>query len=173
MTMPPQKHVIDPGATSVTSTSKTSLELVKGVLNPDYTANPTNVRVGSVVRGITVQIDVTPDEGSFNANPLYFDWYLGYNIDGQQTAQLPNPGSVGSSDLMNQVFHEDGSLILLPTAAQLAGQFLKLNSWRLRINIPASYQKIMRGDQIQLWFKFDTAIKCWIKVKAIYYEIFP
>lgn len=171
MGIPPQKHVIDSGATSITSTTKSTVELAKGVLNPDYSANPSNVRVGSVVTGMVIQLDVTPDEGSFNANPVYFDWYIGYNIDGAQTQ--PNPGAVGSSDLMSQVFHEDGSLSLLPTAAQLAGQFLKQTSWRLYVKIPKSYQKLMRGDIINLVFKFDTAIKHWIKVKVIYYEIFP
>lgn len=173
MGMPPQKHVIDSGPTSFTTAAKTSLELVKGVLNPDYSANPTNVRVGSIVTGMLIQIDVCPDEGSFQANPLMFDWYICYNIDGQQTAQLPNPGLVGSSDLMGQIFHEDGSIIMLPTAAQLAGQFLKLNSWRLYVHIPKGYQKLMRGDLIQLVFKTDAAIKCWIKVKVIYKEIYP
>lgn len=173
MGMPPQKHVIDPGSTTVTSTTKTSLEIVKGVLNPDYSANPTNVRVGSIVTGLNIQIDVCTDIASTNANPVYFDWYICYNIDGQQTAQLPNPGSVGTSDLLGQIFHEDGALIPISGAASTGGTNARNASWRLYVAIPRGYQKIMRGDLIQLVFKFDTAIKMWFKAKVIYKEIYP
>lgn len=171
--MPPQKHVIDTGSTTVTSTSKTSIELVKGVLNPDYTANPTNVRVGSIVTGIMIQLDVCMDTADFQANPVYFDWYVNYNIDGQQTSALPNPGSVGPSDLMNQIFHEDGALIPMNTSASVGAINARMNTWRLYLRIPKSYQKIMRGDIIQLVFKFDSAVKMWLKGKFIYKEIFP
>lgn len=171
MVQPPQKHVIDSGSTSVTSTAKSTLEIVKGVLNPDYTANPSNVKVGSLVTGMVLQIDVVSDVPITNANPVYFDWYIGYNIDQGQT--LPNPGAVGSSDLMGQVFHEDGSLIPVPSATTTSSAQNHPAVWRTYVKIPKSYRKIMRGDVIQFVFKFDTAVKMWLKVKAIYYEVYP
>lgn len=171
MGIPPQKHVIDTGATSITSTTKSTIECVKGVLNPDYTANPSNVRVGSIVTGIMIEMDVAADIASINANPVYFDWYVGYNIDGAQTQ--PNPGSVGSSDLMGQVFHEDGALFPLNSAVQTAAGTIKLATWRTYVSIPKGYQKLMRGDIINIVFKFDTAVKFWLKAKIIYKEIYP
>lgn len=173
MGIPPQKHVVDSGSTSVTSTAKTSFEIAKGVINPDYSANPSNVRVGSIIKGIVLQFDAVMDVGASNANNIYLDWYVGFNIDGQQTAQLPNPGSVGSSDIMQQIFHEDGAILKVPSTASVNSQWQNPVSWRLYIKVPKSWEKLNRGDQIQLYFKFDTAQKCWIKVKAIYYEIFP
>lgn len=169
--MPPQKHVIDPGATSITSTTKSTIECVKGVLNPDYSANPTNVRVGSLVTGLVIQLDINADVAITNANPVYFDWYLGYNIDGAQTQ--PNPGSVGSSDLMSQVFHEDGVLFTINSVAGTGSSNAPRATWRTYVKIPKQYQKLMRGDIINIVFKFDTAVKFWLKAKVIYYEIFP
>lgn len=169
--MPPQKHVIDSGATSITSTTKSTIELAKGVLNPDYSANPTNVRVGSIIKGLSIQLDVCMDVADSNANPVYMDWYIGYNIDGAQTQ--PNPGSVGSSDLMSQVFHEDGCLIPINTATSVGAINARMNTWRLYVKIPRSWEKLMRGDIINLVFKFDTAVKMWLKAKVIYYEVFP
>lgn len=171
MGIPPQKHVIDSGSTTVTSTTKSTFEIVKGVLNPDYTANPSNVRVGSIVTGIMLQIDVCQDVADTNANPVYMDWYVSYNIDSGQS--LPNPGAVGSSDLMGQIFHEDGCLIPINTASASGALNSMPKSWRTYVSIPRSYSKIMRGDVIQFVFKFDTAVKMWMKVKAIYKEIYP
>lgn len=155
----------------MTSTTQSTFEIAKGVLNPDYSANPSNVRVGSIVKGIVIQLDVVADTTDSNTNPVYFDWYVGYNIDSAQT--VPTAGSVGSSDLMSQVFHEDGALLKFPTVAGTNGQYQNIPTWRLYVRIPKSWEKLMRGDKIFLAFKFDTAVKCWVKIKAIYYEVYP
>lgn len=171
--MPPQKHIIDSGATSVTSSTQTLLEIAKGVMNPDPFTNPTNVRAGSIIGQLTVQLDVVLDRTIFgNYDALYFDWYVGYNINGSQTMPTADNvmGSAGA-DLLNQVFHQDGCIFSFADTTTTAEQTVK--SWRLNIDIPKAWKKVNRGDTINLYFKFNAAIKSWVKIRVIYKEYFP
>lgn len=173
MRMPPQKHIIDSGLTSVTSTTQTLMEIAKGVINPDPFTNPTNCRAGSIIGQLTVQFDVVLDRTASGINdPSLLDWYIGYNINGGQTMPTADNvmGSAGA-DLLNQVFHQDGCILEFPTNTNVSD--MQMHSWRLNVTLPKTWSKIMRGDTINLYFKFSFAIKTWVKIRVIYKEYFP
>lgn len=173
--MPPQKHIVDSGITSNSSTSQTSLLLAKGVINPDpYTTN-TDCRAGSIIGDMALMLDIVQDN-SVNGTPLgpmYIDWGVFYNINDQQTPPtLDNPMGSAGADLLNQLFHVDQCFIYFPVSA---GDVTapQPRSWRVQIGIPKSFRKIMRGDTIRFYYKSSSSGKFWIKVRVIYKEYWP
>lgn len=170
--MPPQKHVIDSGNTNVTSTTQTSLLLAKGVINPDPYTNNYECRAGSIIGDITLQLDVTPLYSVFGTNDWYFDWLVFFNINDQQTAPSAEAvmGSSGA-DMINQIFHQDGTLLATPNTAATAA--MNVYQWRVQIGIPKAWRKLNRGDTIRLYFKFSQAQTASVKIRAIYKEYFP
>lgn len=172
MQMPPQKHIIDSGATNVTSTTQTSVLLAKGVINPDPFTNNYECRAGSIIGALTIQLDVTPLYSVFGTNDMYFDWGLFFNINDQQTApSMDNVMGSSGADMLNQVFHQDGCLIATPNSAGTAAH--NVSQWRLQVKIPRSWSKLNRGDTIRLYFKFSQAQTCSVKIRCIYKEYFP
>lgn len=172
MGMPPQKHVIDSGATTVASTSQTSLLVAKGIINPDPFTNNYECRAGSIVGAMTVQIDLAIASNVINAGTMLFDWMLFYNINDSQTA--PSCEAVMSSagaDLISQIIHQDGTLITNPNSLSTADA--NVRSWRLNIAIPRTWSKLNRGDTIRLYFKNSIANSMTIKIRVIYKEYFP
>lgn len=171
--IPPQKHVVDSGPVSVTSTIQTKFQIAHGVLNPDYNSNQASVRVGSLVRGVLIQLEVALDNATISSSgnpPIYFDWFIMFNVDDAQSP--PTAGNVGQSDLLVQVFHQDGCLIPTPTA--VAATIPPITRvWQTFVSLPPSWSKFMRGDALNLYFKADQALKYWTKIRAIYKEIFP
>lgn len=170
--MPPQKHVIESGVVNNASTSQTSMLIAKGVINPDpYTTN-TDCRAGSILGSMTFQIDVVPagsDTGPLN---VYFDWFVMFNINDQQTP--PTADAVMSSsgaDLINQIWHQDGCYIAVPTAVNVADYQVK--QWRLNITPPPQWKLLNRGDTVRLYFKFSNAATMGVKIRVIYKEYFP
>lgn len=170
--MPPQKHIIDSGLTSVASTTQTSLLVAKGTINPDPFTDATQCRAGSIIGALNCQLDVVLDRAAFGANPLMFDWMMFFNINDAQTPPTADNvmGSAGA-DLLTQVFHQDGCLLQMPSAAATCD--MKVHSWRIQIAIPKSWSKIMRGDTIRLYFKISATTTTWVKIRVIYKEYFP
>lgn len=173
--MPPQKHIIDSGITSNQSSAQSTVLLAKAVINPDPYTNNFEVRAGSIVGAMTIELDVTLDPQSFAAAhlPVYFDWGLFYNINDQQTAPTVDaPMSSAGADMLNQLFHLDGTIINGPINSPTADN--NVFHWRTQVAVPKSWSKMLRGDTIRLLFKFsDATSKFWIKVRVIYKEYYP
>lgn len=173
--MPPQKHVIESGITTVASTAQTFFTLAKGTINPDPFSDATQCRVGSILGALTIELDVTGSPASTSDAVQYFDWFLFYNIDDSQTAPTADNvmGSAGK-DLINQVFHQDGCLISYsPATGGTRSTGYETHSWRTTISIPQTYRKILRGDTIKLYYKMSTATNATLKLRVIYKEYFP
>lgn len=174
MRMPPQKHIIDSGATSNASTAQTSLLLVKGTINPDPFTNNFECRAGSIIGAMAIQIDIVPEAGQLHSAPTFFDWGIFFNINDSQTAPSMDDvmGSAGA-DLLNQVIHQDGCLLSqVPVAGTQTAPYNE-KSWRLLVKIPRSWSKLGRGDTIRLYFKFSNTNTHWLKIRVIYKEYFP
>lgn len=172
MGIPPLKHVVDSGTVSVASAAQTIFNIATGVLNPDYISNPTNVRAASIIRKVHLQIDLVryPLAVDAGGNANYFDMYVGFNINNNQV--MPIAGSTGNSKINNQIFWEEGCLITYPkTEADLTEVWHKV--WRVDISIPQAWSKIMDGDTLNLYFKSSIADGYFLKIKAIYKEIYP
>lgn len=171
--MPPQKHIIDSGVTTVASTSQTSLLIAKGVINPDPFTNNYECRAGSIVGALTIQLDVVPDNDLTVGAPAYFDWGLFFNINDAQTApSMEAAMSSAGADLITQIFHQDGALVPVPGAVSNTSDN-QVKSWRLQVKVPTSWQKVNRGDTIRLYFKFNQSRTHYVKIKVIYKEYWP
>lgn len=173
--MPPQKHIVDGGVITNQSVSQTSMLLAKGVINPDPYTTSTDCRAGSIIGDITLQLDVSLDTAAFSAAnfPVYFDWFVFFNINDSQTPPTADdPMASAGKDLIQQIFHEDGTLIQGTTAVPTANP--NVFSWRTKIGVPQAWRKLNRGDTIRLYYKFNNAnVKFFLKIRLIYKEYYP
>lgn len=168
MGIPPLKHVIDDQVLGGNFSTTQVLTLAQGTVNPNSYTTPLQVRNGSIIRQIILQIDF--QGGSTSAN--FMDWYVWFNIAGAQAR--PNPNSVNISAIKNQVFHQDGCLYALISFTAVSVVAPNINKWRVVIDIPKSFQQINENDAIELvWITSNNNAQDNIKIKAIYKEIFP
>lgn len=177
MGMPPLKHVVDDILTiPYNNTSVQTITLAKGVINPNYVSSNTDVRNGSKITKITLLIDIICANPFDSVNNVFYDWYVAFNIAGSQS--LPNPNSVGGSDLLQQVFHqEQGCMQFMNTGGPTSPVIQGPQVIRLELNIPRAWQILNRDDQIQLLVQksiMNTVGNQFnFKVKAIFKEIYP
>lgn len=166
MGIPPLKHIVESLILSEAGNVTRAIDLAVGTLNPDPYTNANNVRNGSIIRQLIVEIDAAVAAGTINEQSA-LDWYVWFNIAGSQT--VVSPTLLNASTTKNQVFKQDGSLI---EHTQSGGVWL--HKWRLVIDIPRSYQQINDLDKIQFvyrWFGADSVHD--LKYRFIYKEIFP
>lgn len=175
MAMPPLKHVIDQQsvATNLNAASLV-IPIAVGTVNPNSYTTPTQVRHGSKVTRLTLQLDFSDllTSGSVGGAQNFMDWYVWFNVGGTQAR--PNPNSVNISTLKNQIFHQDGTIFTLFQSTAVGYAVPWKNSWRVDISIPRSYQQVNENDVIELVINssVNAASSC-VKVKVIYKEIFP
>lgn len=171
MTMPPLKHIIDNnnGLVNISSTPNVTTIAV-GTINPNSYSTPSQVRNGSLVKKLTVQLDI------IDTNPSsieYIDWYLWFNIGGTQSRPFPDL-TVDTSNLRNQIFHQDGTACYFGQATAASYVVPWKNSWRLEVNVPRAWQQLNENDKIELVVGGGANVAgILIKVKVIYKEIFP
>lgn len=171
--MPPLKHVIDNifvgTNTSYAGGAPNVTQIAIGTVNPNSYTTQQQVRNGSIIKKITVQIDLFSN--SHDTVDIY-DWFIWFNIGGTQarpTANLVNP-----SVIKNQVFHQDGALFTANQDTAIGVWLPRIASWRVEINIPRSLQQINENDVIELVQQGGAnASTTNMKVKVIYKEIFP
>lgn len=145
-------------------------QIAIGTINPNSYVTPQQVRNGSKITKLSLQIDYIDD--SIVSENSTVDWYVWFNIGGTQAR--PNPAAINSSVIKNQVFHQDGTMtdaLIFSNAGY--GQPWK-NSWRLEVNVPRSLQQINESDTIEFVIQGgpNTAHSN-IKFRCIYKEIFP
>lgn len=172
MAQPPQKHVVDVINTGEVGAATRTVQLALGTLNPDPYTNVTNVKAGSKVTVITVQLDTNVEAPAAGHFPDYFDWFLWFNINGAQTT--PRPDLVGQSHLKNQIFHQDGAIEFVSGITAANTLVAKGLTWRAHIVIPRQWQIVNDGDTIELVYRWADGTNTHdTKVKAIYKEIYP
>lgn len=164
MPQPPMKHIVESNALGEAGGVRRDIVVVQGAINPDPFANLNQVKAGSIVQSIDVDlefaIDTTQVAGSLEA---LVDFYFFYNINGAQVP--PTNLLVGQSHLKNQVFFQDQAFVIAQKPA----------SFRFNLRIPRAYQQINDGDQIVFAYKWVSLVtgnsgNSW---KFIYKEYFP
>lgn len=176
MPQPPMKHVLD-DLLSIPHGTVTDqvINLAVGTVNPDpYTTNNA-VKNGSIIGTMSLQLDVYLDQNyDAGQTACLFDWYVGFNINGQQT--MPNPNNVGASHVKNQIFHQDqGVLEVSAQAANVAVRPPKPLVWRVQIAIPRLYHQVNEGDVIEFHIikSVMSTADLNVKLKCIYKEYYP
>lgn len=173
MGIPPLKHVVDDLLTITPATASVqTITLAKGTINPNYITNNTDIRNGSIIRSMTLQLDISVNNPTDANGSIDYDWYVGFNIANAQS--LPNPNSVGGSDLAPQIFHQDQGQFGMSTTAG-TGVCPASHVVRLVLKVPRSWSKFANDDQLQ--FRIQKSVTngtaLLVKLRAIYYEIFP
>lgn len=165
------KHVVQVYATAQNlSAAGNGVTLAVGTENPDPYTNVTNVRNGSIIRQIILQIDWLKFENSQYHES--YEWYVWFNINGAQTQ--PDPQSTNASHLKNQIFHQDGTICAVVQATAVGLLTPREHKWRVVINIPRAYQQLNVGDKIELVHRtVNATADSDYRIVAIYKEIFP
>lgn len=170
--MPPLKHVIDRTGSGVNLFTTTAIDLAIGTLNPDpiSAGGEKLVRNGSIIRQMTLQLDVNDAQNTTGVN--FYDWYIWFNVAGAQA--LADPAAVNPSLTKMQIFHQDGFMSSVGNMTSIGVVDHHVSSWRLVINIPRAYQQVNDGDKIQFVHKggSNQAIMDY-KLKVIYKEYYP
>lgn len=169
--IPPHKHIVQVYQTAQNiSAAGNGVTLAVGTLNPDPYTNVTNVRNGSIIRQIHLQIDVLWQDSA--AHHDSYEWYVWFNINGAQTQ--PDPQSTNASHLKNQIIHQDGRITSNVVFSSVGIFEPRVSRWRLVINIPRWAQQLNDGDKIELVHRnaVNAAIVDY-RIVAIYKEIYP
>lgn len=152
------------------NTSVQIVTLAVGAFNPNYVTNANNVKAGSKVASLHLQIDAIAYPPNDTNSALIFDWFICFNIAGSQTFVAPN--TVASDTKTNQIFHQDQGMLSLPTAV---GGVPPPYVWRGVVKIPKSWMIVNDTDTIELHIAKSAMATCalYFKIKAIYKEIYP
>ncbi len=132
------KHVIDSegqltgGAVSIT-------EIAKVVTARSATFNPLESVIGESIYGIFLSIFIigatgAPLNGSIN-------WFIGKSRSGQSSVtNFPDPGNTGTSNVRNQIFHEEKGLAGSGDGTAMAFKGV--------IKVPKGFQRMREGDSM-------------------------
>lgn len=168
--MPPLKHIVDAQNTLANiSATPQVVQIAVGTVNPNSYTTQAQVRHGSLVKKLTIQLDIIDIS---NGTLDYYDWYVWFNIGGVQARAAAN--NTNPSVTKNQIFHMDGCLTGI-TNATAAGVYVPwVHKWRVEINVPPAFQRINENDVIELVILGGpNSASTTTKVKVIYKEIFP
>ncbi len=157
------KHIVDTsggltgGATSVSVIAKT-------VPNVDSTTFvPGDIRLGGKVNAFFISVFVLGGTGSTLNGPI--DWHLIKQYSGQGGASIPTPGQTGTSDLRNQIIHEEKGLAGSGDGTPMAFKGV--------IVIPRGMRTMRTGEQWVIRIvSADATSDAQFCVKAIYKSFF-
>lgn len=170
MPIPPLKHIVEVVDTNANrSVTPLVVQIAVGTVNPNSYTTQAQCRNGSLIKKLTIQLDVV-DAAVNNVGTI--DWYVWFNIGGVQTRVFPNV--LNASVTKNQVFHQDGALVVSNQVTAVGIVVPWVNKWRIEINVPRSLQQVNENDTIELVMGTNvgsatTSTKC----RVIYKEIFP
>lgn len=170
MVMPPLKHIVQAQNTLANiSVTPQVIQIAVGTVNPNSYTTQAQVRHGSLVKKLTIQLDIID---TAVAGVDYFDWYVWFNIGGVQARQAPN--NLNPSVTKNQVFHMDGCVnyTIQSTAVGITSAWK--HSWRVEVQVPPAFQRVNENDVIELVILGGANGGYTItKANIIYKEIFP
>lgn len=170
MVMPPLKHIVDTqlslGNISVTLQV---VQIAVGTVNPNSYTTQAQVRHGSLVKKLTIQLDIVDlSQGTVD----FYDWYVWFNIGGVQARA--NPNNLNPSVTKNQVFHQDGCLDVKTNLSATGVYVPWIHKWRIEISIPPAFQRVNENDVIELVVQGGPNTNSTsLKARVIYKEIFP
>lgn len=168
---PPFKHIVQGIVFAEAGNVIRTIQIARGVLNPDPFINVTNCKAGSILGSISCFIDIGYEPNvAIGADTL--DWYIGYNIDASQT--IGDPQAVGGSHLRNQIFRMDQAVRNGNTVASTTVVPPKDIVFRFVLSIPRTWKQINDGDTLNFVYKFSNAAAVHdVKTLFIYKEYFP
>ncbi len=151
------KHVIDSEG-GLTSTPSTNV-IAEGVTVLNAVLNPVQCVTGSVVNGVYVSLFVIGDTGAPVGGSI--TWYICKARSGQDfTNDFPLPVAVGTSDVRNQIFHQEKGL-----AGSGDGTAMVFKGV---IAIPKSMRRMREGDRIAIRIMLNSADSAQFCLQSIY-----
>ncbi len=151
------KHVIDSEGVATAIRSDTPLAIV---VNSKTTPTViTENLVGSTINAFFLSVFGIGATGTGVSGSV--NWYLAKLRGGQAVSDLPNPGETGTSDLRNQIIHEEKGV---PGSADGTPMVFKGV-----IVVPRGMRRNRSGDEWHLIFRSATSDANFC-VKAIYNE---
>ncbi len=153
------KHVVDVEGGLVAATDSTST-FVNAVDGPQTPFDPVDVPFGGYVRSFYLSIFIigatgAPIDGSIN-------WYIAKQRSGQGAADFPTPSATGTSEVRNQIIHEEKGLSGSGDGTPMVFKGV--------IVIPKSMQRIRAGDAMFLRLRINGTIDATFCIKIIYKE---
>ncbi len=155
------KHVVDTaGELASGARSTVTIALEKPVRSSPF--NPAEVVLASHVKNIFLSIFIIGATGA----PLNgaIDWYIAKRRSGQtKSADFPDPGETGISDIRNQIFHEEKGLAGSGDGTPMAFKGV--------IKVPEHMRRTRSNDEFFILLKsVDPTNNATFCVKAIYKE---
>ncbi len=156
------KHVLDVEGTLLQSGAVVTVPLATVVAVRTDPINPVEVEVGSTVNGFFLSVFVVGATGA-PLGTTSVNWLIGKKHSGQS---LPAPTTVGTSDLRNQIVHEEKGLAGSGDGTPMAFKGV--------VGVPRGMRRNRSGDQWELKLSLTAsatadAVFC---VKAIYNSYF-
>ncbi len=126
------------------------------------TFNPVSVRMGATVNAFFISLFIIGATGAPLNGPL--DWFLIKTHTGQ-AAQVPSPGATGTSNLRNQIIHEEKGLAGSGDGTAMAFKGV--------VMIPRGMRRFREGDNWRIVIRSeDTTNNAQFCLKVIYKSYF-
>jgi len=161
------KHVVDT-ATSAVAGGIVSVVILSEAEDAPVAANPTHVRIGSVINSIYIRVEVKAT-ANFNTVPRI---YMAIQKNPGNEHPSANPSSIGDSDLRKFIIHQE--MTMVGEASDNSGG-LPRTMFQGVVKLPSRYRRFGVNDRLICTFSLDdgetTAIvnAC---VQCIYKEFF-
>ncbi len=154
------KHVVDSEGGLVAVTDSIN-QLAITVNQRATTFSPTEVLLGSTVNGFFISLFVIGASGA--GLPGAQNWYIAKRRSGQAFTDFPNPGNTGTSQVRNQIFHEEKGLAGSADGTPMAFKGV--------IAVPKGMRRMREGDEFFINIRNNSSTEganfC---LKAIYNE---
>ncbi len=150
------KHIIDSegGLTNVVSVTN----LARGVNAKAATLNPVEVEVGEKINAFFISYFLIGQTGAPVGGSQ--NWYLARQHSDQANSAFPDPGETGTSNLRNQIIHEEKGLIGSGDGTAMAFKGV--------IVIPRGMRRMRQGDNWNLVSKNNGTDGVQFCIKCIY-----
>ncbi len=133
------KHIIDAEGTLLATGAASTVPLVTGVPNIDPAVfDPSKARVGSVINAFFITVFVIGASGANIGGSI--NWYLWKQRSTQDPGPIPD--AVGTSNLRNQVIHQEKGLAGSGDGTPMAFKGV--------IVVPRGMRRMREGDEWQI-----------------------
>ncbi len=148
------KHVID--SEGLVTTSQSRNVIANAVVQRNAVFNPTEVEVGETVNGFYITLFIIGNTGAPITSSI--NWYIIKTRAGQTT--VPNAFEVGTSEIRNQVFHQEKGLAGSGDGTAMAFKGV--------IVVPKGMRRTREGDQFEIVIQLATTSDARFCLQAIY-----
>ncbi len=152
------KHVIDSEGVLAAATNSDNIIQSTVVTRTDPFV-PTQCEVGEILNGFFISIFVIGDTGAPVNGSI--NWYIAKRRSGQNlVTDFLDPGNTGTSDVRNQIFHEEKGLVGSGDGTAMAFKGV--------IVVPKNMRRIRQGDQFFIKIRANGTDSAQFCLKAIY-----